>query len=87
MDLSDAADLNGTLIGPPSDADGNKLLVLDVHRPREQYVRLVMDQGTANAAIDGVIAIQYGARSLPTTHDRAIKTAEAHLRSAEGTAG
>ena len=84
---SDAfADLLGTLTGPLADADGNKLLVLDVFRPRERYVRCVVDRGTANAVIDGVIAIQYGARKGETTHDVTVKSAETHISPAEGTA-
>lgn len=54
--MSDAADLEGSLVGPLADADGNKLLVLDVHRPRERYVNCVVNRATGNAVIDGVIA-------------------------------
>lgn len=84
--LSDAADLAGTLVGPLADADGNKCLVLDIFRPRERYVRCVVDRGTANAVIDGVLAIQYGAADQPTAHDTTVKAAEAHASPAEGTA-
>lgn len=85
-DLSDAQDLLGTLVGPLADADGNKCLALDVYKPRERFVRLVVDRGTANAVIDGVIAIQYGARTEPTSQDSTIKASEAHVSPAEGTA-
>ncbi|MGH8428864.1 MAG: hypothetical protein ACREUF_00530 [Solimonas sp.] len=84
-DLSDAADLAGTLVGPLADADSNKVLVLDIYRPAERYVRCVVDRGTANAVIDGVMAIQYGARKQPTSHDSTVKAAEAHASPAEGT--
>ena len=29
-------------------------------------------RGTANAAVSGIIAIQYDARSKPTTHDASV---------------
>ncbi|MCS0497870.1 hypothetical protein NVS89_22525 [Ancylobacter sp. MQZ15Z-1] len=50
-----------------SDAD-SAVLLLDVHKPREQYVRAVLERGTANAVVDGILAIQYGAMSRPTVH-------------------
>ena len=71
---------------PLADADGNKMLAVDVFRPRERYVRLVIDRATANAVIDGVIAIQYGARKMPTTHATSVAASESHTSPAEGTA-
>lgn len=65
----DMADLAGSAVGPLADADSNKCLVLDVYRPLEQYVRPVVVRGTANAVIDGVIAIQYSSRVKPTVQD------------------
>jgi len=85
-DLSDAADLAGTATGPLADADGNKLLCLDVYRPQERYVRCVVDRGTANAVIDGVIAIQYAGSKLPISQGTTVAFAEAHVSPAEGTA-
>lgn len=85
-DLSDAADLAGTLTGPMADGDSNKLLCLDVYRPQERYVRCVVDRGTANAVIDGVIAIQYKGSKLPITQGTTVSAAEAHTSPAEGTA-
>jgi hypothetical protein len=82
----DMADLKDSAVGPLADADGNKCLVLDIHKPRERYVRCVVDRGTANAVIDGVIAIQYNADQEPVTHDATVKAAEFHHAPAEGTA-
>ena len=81
-------DLEGTSVGPLADGDGNKCLVLDIFRPAKQYVRPVIDRGTANAVIDGVIAIQYTARSLPVAQAAAagVAFAEKHATPAEGTA-
>ena len=83
--LSDAADLVGTAVSM-TDSDDNKLLVLDIHRPAERYVRAVVTRGTADATIDGVIAIQYGARILPTSQDSTVAGIETHVSPAEGTA-
>lgn len=54
-----------------SDAD-NKALVLDVHKPRERYVRAVLERGTADCVVDGIIAIQYMPRSMPTSQDASV---------------
>ena len=85
--LSDAADLAGSAVGPLADGDGNKALVLDVYRPLERYIRPVVTRATANAVIDGVIAIQYRGRKAPVTQDTTFVAANKMLVSpAEGTA-
>ncbi|HLP66762.1 MAG TPA: hypothetical protein VK181_04510 [Rhizobium sp.] len=50
----------------------NKAIVLDVYKPRKRYVRAVLERGLANAVVDGIIAIQYGARNVPTSHDASV---------------
>jgi hypothetical protein len=83
--LSDAADLAGTAVSI-ADAEDNELLVLDIYRPAERYVRAVVTRGTADATIDGVIAIQYGPRVLPVTQDATVAAIQTHVSPAEGTA-
>ena len=83
--LSDAADLAGTAVSI-ADTEDNELLVLDIYRPAERYVRAVVTRGTADAVIDGVIAIQYGPRVLPATQDATVAGIETHVSPAEGTA-
>jgi hypothetical protein len=73
--LSDAADLAGTLTGPMADADSNKTLVLDINRPVKRYIRVVVNRATANAVIDGVVAIQYSPKKKPTTNDATTTSA------------
>ena len=81
------SDLEGTEAGPlDDDDDGNKALVLDIKNPRERYVRCVVSRATANAVIDGVVAIQYGPRKMPAAHDSTVAAAETHTSPAEGTA-
>lgn len=84
--LSDAADLAGSNLGPLADTDGNKMLISQVFRPSKRYVRLVVDRGTANAVIDGVIAIQGNARNVPVTQSSQVAFSETLNAPAEGTA-
>ena len=80
------ADLEGTAIAVADD-DDNQVVVLEVYRPRERYVRPVIDRGTQNAVIDGIIAEQYGAIVQPTTDDATtVVDSEIHVSPAEGTA-
>lgn len=80
------SDLAGTKLGPLADADGNKLLLLDVFRPQKRYVKPIINRATANAVVDGVFAILYGAREEPITSDSTVKETELHVSPAEGTA-
>lgn len=83
--LSDAADLEGTSVSV-ADTAFNKLAIVDVYRPRERYVRVVVDRGTQNAVIDGGIAIQYGPRELPVTQGDTVEGCEVHASPDEGAA-
>jgi len=85
-DDSSFADLEGTSIAY-TDADDNKLAILEITKPRERYVRPVVITATANGTIDGVIAIQTAANEEPVTHDSStVLSTEQHLAPAEGTA-
>jgi hypothetical protein len=81
-------DLEGTLVGPMGDDDDNKCLMLDIYRPEKQYLKALLNRATANAVIDGIIAIQYSARSRPVAQATAagIAFSEKHATPAEGTA-
>ena len=85
--LSDAADLAGTAISI-ADTDDNKIVSLEVVRPQERYVRLVVDRGTANAVIDSVVAELFDPVSLPSSGDDSTTcvTGESSVEPAEGTA-
>ena len=85
-DASDAADLEGSAV-TVADDDDNQIVVHDIHRPRERYVRIVVDRGTQNAVIDGIVAVLYRGRVQPTTDDSTTVVARKLLASpAEGTA-
>lgn len=85
---SDAySDLEGTSV-TIADTDDNKIAYVDVYRPQKRYLKLIVDRGTQNAVVDGITAIQYGPRVLPTTHDSTtvLSGSEVHASPAEGTA-
>lgn len=84
-DDSSFADLAGTAIAY-TDADDNKLAVLEITKPRERYVRPVVITATANGTIDGVIAIQTAADEEPVSNGSTVVGTEQHLAPAEGTA-
>lgn len=72
-DGSDAADLAlpVTFTADATSAD-NKLMILDLHRPRQRYVRATLDRVTANAVVNGVVAILYNASEQPVTEDASV---------------
>ena len=70
-------DLSGTTVGDMEDDDDNQLLILDIKNPTERYVRCTVNRATANAVIDGVIAVQYGPRKKPTTQGSTVSASKA----------
>lgn len=80
------ADLLGTSVNVAAD-DDNQVVVHDIYRPRERYLKVVISRATADAVIDGVVAVLYDQRTAPTTDDAATVVArETHTSPAEGTA-
>ena len=79
-------DLLGTKLGPLADTDGDKVLSLDIYRPRDRFVRVSITRATANAVIDGVVAILYGPKKAKPAKDASVAFEEAHQSPAEGTA-
>lgn len=78
------ADLLGTSV-TIADTDDDKTFYVEVTRPQEQFLKLVVSRATAAATVGGVIAILGGARKLPTSHGTSV-SGEAHYGIAEGTA-
>lgn len=84
--LSDAADLAGTRQNVADD-DDNQVFQIDIWKPTERYLRLVVDKDAANATAESAVYIQYGAHKLPTNNNVAdAVTTELHVSPAEGTA-
>lgn len=83
--LSDAADLVGTLQTIPDSAGGN-VYYIDVNKPVDRYIRLHVDRGTANAVVASATYIQYGSRKVAVSSHGGTVSGEAHVSPAEGTA-
>lgn len=84
--LSDAADLAGTGRAVADD-DDNQIFQIDIFKPTERYVRLVIDKDASNATAESAIYIQYGAHKLPVSNNVTdAVTTELHVSPAEGTA-
>jgi len=67
-DDSTWSDLTGATV-TIADDDDNKVAILDCAKPRHRYIRCVVDRGTQNAVLDGIVAQQYMAQDEPVTHD------------------
>jgi len=61
-----ATDTNGS----PTGDDG--VLVLDIVRPQERYLRAVLTSATQAAEKDAIIAIQYNAKDMPITQGTTV---------------
>lgn len=81
--MGTAADLLGSQVL----SDGTETTVaVQVHKPRERYVRPVAVRGTSTT-VPGGIAIVYGLRTCPYDNDAQTDVAaEVHVSPAEGTA-
>lgn len=84
-DMSDAADLLGTA-QTIADNDDDETFYIDLVKPRERYVRLIVDRGTANAVVSGANYIQYGSKTQSTAAHGSGVSGEQHVSPAEGTA-
>jgi len=84
--MSDAADLAGTAISVADD-DDNQIFVIDLYKPRERYVRLVVTKDGSNNAAESAIYVQYSGRKMPIDNNVTdAVTYELHVSPAEGTA-
>lgn len=76
------ADLAGTLVGNHAT---DTPLIVDVFRPREQFLKYQVTRGTTTT-IDIVTIIQYKARGVQPTTQPSGTQAEKYVAPAEGTA-
>lgn len=82
--MGTAADLEGT--GQTiADDDDEKTFYIDLYKPLERYVRLVVPRATQNAVVASAIYIQYRASKAPVTHGTNV-SGELHISPDEGTA-
>ena len=80
------ADLADTAISVADD-DDNQIFIIDIFRPAERYVRLMVDKDAAHNTAEMAWYLQYGANQLPVANAVAnAVTYEQHVSPAEGTA-
>lgn len=83
------ADLTGTS-QTVADTDDDKTFLVDIQKPQEQYLKLVVSRATQNATVGGIYAIPYhkSTRSsvLPVAGTNSIGGVERFAAPAEGTA-
>lgn len=81
------SDLEGTSV-TVADDDDNKIAQIEVVKPAKRYLKCIVDRGTQNAVVDGIIAVLSNSDSGPVSTHSTIITAgrEIHETPDEGTA-
>ena len=80
------ADLLGTSQSV-ADTDDNKIVVTEIVKPRERYLKVLVPRATQNAVVDGIVAVLSKARKKATSDDSTtVVGREIHVSPAEGTA-
>lgn len=79
-----AADLTGTSM-TIADTDDDSIVITEVIKPLERYVRVYVDRATANAVIASAEYIQFNSRTTPVTQPSGTAS-EVTVGPAEGTA-
>jgi hypothetical protein len=84
--MSDAADLEGTGISVAAD-DDDQVFMIDIVKPLERYLRVVIDKDASNATAESAVAVLSGRRKKPCDNNITDETtSEIHISPAEGTA-
>lgn len=84
--MASAADLEGTGI-TVADDDDNQIFIIDLYRPLERFVRVVVDKDAANNTEEMAFYVGYGVRKYPVVQTLADEvTYELHVSPDEGTA-
>ena len=78
-------DLEGGSTPAMADTDDDLIVVIDIYKPLERYLRVIVDRATGNAEIDSVLAIMYDPVTEVTTQPADVADIERHLSPAEGT--
>lgn len=61
---SDKQDIEGSAV-VATDADSNKYLAIEIHRPRHRYITPILTRETANVVVEGIEVILSGASHTP----------------------
>ena len=73
-DGSDATNLAGVLATFTADATSadNNMLAVEIARPTKRFLRVTLTRATANAAVDGIVAVQSNPAEAPVTQDASV---------------
>ena len=66
----------GTATTATATSADTKLIIVDVLRPSLRYVFASLTRTTANAVVEGMLAIQYNAKSMPVTQGSSVLTGD-----------
>lgn len=70
-DGSDAADITGATVAY-TDADSNKIALIECLKLTKRYVTVVCTRGTANAVLDGILLLFMGNRTEPQSSETTV---------------
>ncbi len=62
----------GEYIGWVKTQAANNILAVEIARPIKRYVRVTLTRATANAAVDGIVAVQSNPAEAPVTQDASV---------------
>jgi len=82
--MGGAADLAGSAQAYTA-ADSNKLLILEINRPLERFVRCICVRAVANAVLNGIYAVKRQSKNRPVTQCPTVVASKILLSPAEGT--
>lgn len=69
-----------------ADTDDDKIVVLDIVKPSQRYVRPFVKRATQNAVLNGIIAQLYDPIKKPITADSSVSHSSQLISPANGTA-
>lgn len=77
--------ITGTKVTIADDGD-DKVYIVDVRRPRERYVKCIVNRATQNSTVNAIVAQRYGVSKVPISQHASVGGSEFHDAPAEGTA-
>lgn len=69
-----------------ADTDDNKVTIVEVFKPRERYIKCIVNRAIQNSTVDGILAIQSEVKVPAAAADSTVSGSESHVSPAEGTA-
>jgi hypothetical protein len=69
------ADLVGAISANAADGDGDNLLIVDVVKPLQRYLKPMLNRATGNAVLDGIVCVRYKGSKVPVTQGASVASA------------